>query len=65
VRRWRRYIVARAQRDGDTALSRAAQHGHADCVRLLLDGGADTDTANKVRQVGPRLGLVVWGSNSN
>jgi hypothetical protein len=32
-----------------TALIRAAQAGHADCVRLLLDVGADKDAKEYVR----------------
>ena len=27
----------------------AARYGHADCVRLLLDSGAEKDTKNNVR----------------
>ena len=34
---------------GETALSKAAESGHTDCVRLLLDAGADRDTKNEVR----------------
>jgi ankyrin repeat protein len=37
------------QRGGWTALIRAAMHGHADCVRLLLDAGADKEAKNDVR----------------
>jgi hypothetical protein len=32
---------------------RAAEKGHADCVRLLLDAGADKNARNNVR-------LSVW-----
>ncbi len=39
---------ARAQR-GRTALIGAVVNGHADCVRLLLDAGADQDVTDKVR----------------
>ncbi len=35
--------------DAWTALMCAAQLGHADCVRLLLDSGADTEAKNHVR----------------
>ncbi len=34
---------------GNTALMFAAQYGHADCARLLLDAGADTNAQDKVR----------------
>ena len=39
---------ARAQ-GGKTALMRAASIGRADCVRLLLDAGADKEARNDVR----------------
>ena len=35
--------------DGVTALMYAVSHGRADCVRLLLDAGADTNAKDKVR----------------
>ena len=35
---------------GETALSKAAESGHTDCVRLLLDAGAAVnDSKNNVR----------------
>ncbi len=34
----------------ETALILAAENGHADCVRLLIDAGADKDTADDVRR---------------
>ncbi len=34
---------------GWTALMWAADQGHADCARLLLDAGADTETRDDVR----------------
>ncbi len=37
-----------AQR-GTTALIRAAQYGHTDCVRLLLEAGVNMDAADIVR----------------
>ena len=39
---------ARAQCEG-TALINAAVNGHADCVRLLLDAGADKEAKTIVR----------------
>ncbi len=51
--------LARAQ-NGSTALIRAAMKGHADCARLLLDAGADTEANDEVRAsagVGVR---VLW-----
>jgi ankyrin repeat protein len=36
--------------DGLTALMCAAQWGRANCVRLLIDAGADKDTRNNVRR---------------
>jgi ankyrin repeat protein len=35
--------------DGETALIWAAQNGRADCVRMLLQSGADKDAQDKVR----------------
>ena len=34
---------------GRTALLAAAEAGHTDCVRLLLEAGADTEAKDKVR----------------
>ena len=34
---------------GDTALIRAVVGNRFDCVRILLDGGANVNAANKVR----------------
>ena len=34
---------------GSTALILAAQYGHADSARLLIDAGADLDARNEVR----------------
>jgi hypothetical protein len=39
---------SRAQ-NGWTALICAATNGHADCVRLLLDAGADKEAKDSVR----------------
>ncbi len=35
--------------NGYTALIEAAHKGHADCVRLLIDAGADKDAKDEVR----------------
>ena len=44
--------------DQDTALMYAARKGRADCVRLLIDAGADKEAKNYVRR---RLLLLgVW-----
>ncbi len=51
--------------DGWTALISAAYKGHADCLRLLLDAGADMNAKNRVRAVGPALsavGRMPWNS---
>jgi hypothetical protein len=51
----------RALQYGWTALTWAAEFGRADCVRLLLNAGADPNATNThVRRVGslrPRFGL--------
>jgi hypothetical protein len=47
---------------GSTALVRAAENGHADCLRLLLDTGAQKIVQDSVR-VDPYLALktcVLW-----
>lgn len=33
----------------DTALNRASENGHIDCLRLLVEAGADTEAKNHVR----------------
>ena len=35
--------------NGFTALMYAAREGHMDCVRLLLEAGADTEAKSSVR----------------
>ena len=39
------------QSGGDTALMAAAEKGHTECVRLLLDSGADKEAKNNARVV--------------
>ncbi len=38
-----------SQKGGCTALVFAAQEGHADCVQLLLDAGANKEATGDVR----------------
>ena len=40
-----------AMQGGDTALMWAAQKGRVDCVRLLLDAGADKELVDNVRRM--------------
>jgi len=35
--------------DGAAALMMAADNGHSDCVRMLIDAGADKEAKSKVR----------------
>ena len=46
--------------DGSTALLLAAWMGHSDCVRLLLDAGADKETTDKVRTSGLSAASSIW-----
>jgi hypothetical protein len=39
---------------------RAADHGHKDTVRMLLDAGADTSPASKVSSC-----MCVWGGRGS
>jgi hypothetical protein len=41
--------VTSCAQDGSTALMDAAEKGRSDCMRLLLDAGADKDAKYKVR----------------
>jgi hypothetical protein len=41
---------SRSQLDASTALMCAAENGNADCVRLLIDAGADKDVEGNVRR---------------
>ena len=56
--RWRCVICfdESETQDGWTALICAADQGRADCVRLLIDAGADKEAADNVR----RLLLLCW-----
>ena len=40
-----------SKQDGDTALTLAASNGHADCVRLLIDVGANKEAKDIVRTI--------------
>ncbi len=42
------FVVGEAQ-DGSTALVLAAWHGYTECVRLLLESGADKEATDDVR----------------
>jgi hypothetical protein len=41
-----------AVQEGCTALHWSAREGHEDCMRLLLDAGADKNVTDEVRTVG-------------
>ncbi len=43
------HVVPNATQRGRTALIRAALAGRADCVRVLLEGGANKDAQDVVR----------------
>jgi ankyrin repeat protein len=43
-------FYTRAQVKGRTALILAADQGHVDCARLLLDAGADKNVKTNVRR---------------
>jgi hypothetical protein len=50
------FNIHNSWQEGTTPLSFAAINGHADCVRLLLDAGADKNAADGVRcRFAPRL----------
>ncbi len=44
-----RWFFLQAQFE-DTALLRAVRYGHADCVRLLIDAGAETNAKDQVHR---------------
>jgi ankyrin repeat protein len=46
--------------DGFTALICAVTDGHADCVRLLLDAGANKKVKNKVRDCSATTDWNEW-----
>ena len=47
---WRRPHTGKYTQNGFTALILAAASGHVDCVRLLIDAGADKDAMDDVRR---------------
>ncbi len=51
-RRWRGRVALICQtQGGSTALIMAAENGSTDCVRLLVEGGANMDVINNVRSL--------------
>ena len=44
-----------ADQDGDTALMLASEEGHVEVVGLLLEAGADKDSANNDGKTAPRF----------
>ena len=50
--------MGRRAQGGNTVLIHAAVKGYADCVRLLLDAGADKEAKNVVRA---SAGVVACG----
>ena len=44
--------------NGSTALHHAAEVGDAECVRMLIDAGADKDATDDVR----RSSLLLWSA---
>jgi hypothetical protein len=41
--------VFKTRQNGCTALARAGENGHADCMRLLLEAGDDENSSDDVR----------------
>ncbi len=41
--------ISSTQDDGRTALIYASENGHTECARVLLDGGADKEATDHVR----------------
>ncbi len=58
-RRDRVTLICQTQ-DGSTALVLAAEGGQVDCVRLLVEAGADKDTINNVRALHLTFALLCW-----
>ncbi len=46
---WRACVTHTRAQSGYTALIRAAENGHVDCARLMLDAGVDKNAKDKVR----------------
>jgi hypothetical protein len=57
-------FCARAQNES-TALMHAANGGHADCARLLLDAGADKEAKDVVCCVCVAYGPSAWGNGDD
>ncbi len=53
------YIPHHISQDGYTALIWAAQCGHTDCVRLLVEAGADKQAMTTVRALSRHMFLCV------
>ena len=47
----------------DTALIRAAERGHAECVRVLVAAGADKAATNRVRVFSSILAILIRARN--
>jgi ankyrin repeat protein len=45
------------RRDGYTALIQATENGHTDCVRLLIDAGANKEAKNVSRDTALQLAV--------
>ena len=53
-------LIVFTPQSGDAALMLASRNGHTDCVRLLMESGADKDAKNKVRGVTYRLQIISY-----
>ena len=58
---WRRRNDGINEQFGDTALSCAADFGKIDCVRLLLEAGANTEAKDSVRDLCSNIRAFVDG----
>ena len=56
LKRYYRGMIGYQNQDGDTALICAAEKGHIDCLRVLLESGADKEVNGRVR--GQRFGIL-------